>query len=345
MRKTFIYFVIFFAINSCGKNPKNYVTISGKISNAQIDDSLIISSGKTYKKVIPINNDGSFNDTLKIIDGDYRFKYGEDYGLIYLKNNNESSLTFDHHDFYNTLIYGGDDADINNFAIQNYLLANKYFSADMTYGVKKEDIDATISNYKSDYSKLKQRFNNVDSLHIANADLSVARNIQTVESLYASKVALHNALPKGSASPKFENYENYEGGATSLLDFKGKYVYILFWASWSMTSKNNFSILKQLELQYKDKNIVFVCISLDDTRVNGTEEKAKEVWRKSVSENGLIGVQLIADQGWKSDFVVKYQIKVIPSFVLIDPDGNIVSPDAPSPSNPKLIALFDTLHL
>ncbi|MGB1042816.1 MAG: TlpA family protein disulfide reductase [Tenacibaculum sp.] len=40
------------------------------------------------------------------------------------------------------------------------------------------------------------------------------------------------ASAKGQPSPKFENYENYAGGTTSLDDFKGKYVYIDVWATW-----------------------------------------------------------------------------------------------------------------
>ncbi|WP_235817851.1 TlpA family protein disulfide reductase [Formosa haliotis] len=39
-------------------------------------------------------------------------------------------------------------------------------------------------------------------------------------------------LDAGQPSPKFENYENYAGGTTSLNDLKGKYVYIDVWATW-----------------------------------------------------------------------------------------------------------------
>jgi peroxiredoxin len=321
------------------------VILTGNINHPKPNDSLRITRGNMYQKVIAINSDGSFSDTLKVIEGDYRFKYADDYGLIYLKNGNESSLTFDHADFYNTLVYGGDDADINNFAVQNYLLTNKYFTADMTFNATREDIDSIISNYKVDFSKLKLNFKEVDSFHLAKANAVVDGTIKRVESLYAAKVELQNALPKGSPSPIFKDYENYDGGTTSLSDYKGKYVYFLFWSVTNTVSKKGLTDIKQLELDYKDKNIEFVCISLDDEKVMGSLEKTKELWKRYLTENNLTINQLIADNGWQSDFLVNYQIKGIPRFVLIDPDGNIVSADAPSPSNPKLIELLNSLKI
>lgn len=345
LRKIFILVTIVILINSCDNKPKDYVILTGNISHSIPSDSLRITRGKIYQKVIAINRDGFFSDTLNVIEGDYRFKYGEDYGLIYLKNGNESSLTFDRKDFYNTLVFGGDDADINNFAIQNYLLINKFFTADMTFNASKEDIDAIINNYKSEYSKLKLNFKNVDSFHIAKANAVLDGNVKKVESLFAAKVELRNAHPKGSPSPIFKNYENYDGGTTSLSDYKGKYVYILFWSIWNTVSKNGLADLKQLALKYKDKNIDFVCILLDNENATGSLEKTKELWKKYLTENNLTSNQLITDRGWQSDFIVNYQIYGIPRFVLIDPDGNIISPDAPSPTNPKLIELFNSLDL
>lgn len=345
MRNILIIVTIAIVFFSCKNKPRDYATLTGIIINPK-SDSLVITDGRTYQKIISIKEDGSFGDTLKVVAGDYRFSYGDDYGVIYLKNDNVSSFTFDYEDFYNTLVYSGDDADINNFAIQNYQLINQYFSPDMAFDATREDIDSSVYKYKLEYENLKSKFKNLDSLHIANSNIIVDRSIKSVEFLYASKLALDSILPKGSPSPDFVNYENYNGNSTSLSDLKGKNVYIVFWASWHSATKKYLPAYFELEQQYKDKNIVFVCISLDDERTSGSMEKAREAWRKYVTNNKeLTGVQLIADKGWNSELVAQYQIKAIPRFVLIDGDGNIISPDAPSPSNPKLIELFDTLGI
>jgi hypothetical protein len=56
-------------------------------------------------------------------------------------------------------------------------------------------------------------------------------------------------------------------------------------------------------------------------------------------------IQLLADAGKSSFFVKAYQINGIPQYILIDPQGNVVTADAPRPSDIELIELFDELGL
>ncbi len=142
-------------------------------------------------------------------------------------------------------------------------------------------------------------------------------------------------LAQGNPSPAF-NYENHKGGTTSLADLKGKYVYVDVWATWCGPCKAEIPYLKQVEKEYHDKNVEFVSISID-------VKKDYEKWKAMVSEKELGGIQLFADNDWKSDFVTAYKINGIPRFILIDPDGNIVSADAPRPSNPILKEKLNTL--
>jgi len=146
------------------------------------------------------------------------------------------------------------------------------------------------------------------------------------------------ALVKGNPSPKFNNYENHKGGTTSLDDLKGKYLYIDVWATWCGPCVREIPFLKEVEEKYRDKNIEFVSISIDD-------KKDYEKWKNFVIEKQMEGVQLYADNTWQSEFVKKYAINGIPRFILIDTEGNIVSADAPRPSSEKLIELFDELNL
>lgn len=136
-------------------------------------------------------------------------------------------------------------------------------------------------------------------------------------------------------SPNF-NYDNYSGGKTSLEDLKGKYVYIDIWATWCGPCINEIPSLKKIEKKYEDKNITFVSISIDEN-INK--------WKNFIKGRKLSGIQLIADKGIESDFIVRYAIKAIPRFILIDPDGNIILPDAPRPSSVDLIAKLTELGL
>lgn len=145
-------------------------------------------------------------------------------------------------------------------------------------------------------------------------------------------------LVKGKSSPLFD-YENYNGGKTSLNSLKDKYVYIDVWATWCGPCKHEIPFLKEIETLYKGKNIHFVSISID-------REKDHEKWRTMVSDMKLGGIQLFADKDWKSQFVTDYAIDGIPRFILLDPQGNIISADAPRPSDKALlIQLFNNLKI
>ena len=55
------------------------------------------------------------------------------------------------------------------------------------------------------------------------------------------------------------------------------------------------------------------------------------------------GVQLIADNAFKSQFILDYDINQIPTFLLIDKNGKIVDPNAPRPSDPRLAEVLEKL--
>jgi len=146
------------------------------------------------------------------------------------------------------------------------------------------------------------------------------------------------AVAAGQPSPKFIDYENNAGGTTSLDDLKGKYVYIDVWATWCGPCIGEIPSLKKVEKKYHDKNIHFLSLSID-------KAKDHDKWKQMIIDKELGGIQLLADNAWKSKFVQDYQINGIPHFILLDPEGKIVKYSAPRPSSDKLIELFDKLNI
>ncbi|PKA84258.1 thiol-disulfide isomerase/thioredoxin [Ulvibacter sp. MAR_2010_11] len=142
-------------------------------------------------------------------------------------------------------------------------------------------------------------------------------------------------LQPGNVSPTFD-YENFMGGTTKLENLSGKYVYIDVWATWCGPCIREIPALKEVEAAYHGKNIAFVSISID---VPNDYDK----WKAMVVEKELGGIQLMADNNWKSKFVEEYGILGIPRFILIDPQGKIVDADAPRPSDAKLRSMLDKM--
>ncbi|GEM53541.1 hypothetical protein EB1_33310 [Empedobacter brevis NBRC 14943 = ATCC 43319] len=112
------------------------------------------------------------------------------------------------------------------------------------------------------------------------------------------------------------------GKRFNLADFKGKYVYIDIWATWCGPCKVQIPFMKELEKQFHDAPIHFVSISLD-------KEEDKPIWKKMIRENQMSGVQLFA--GKENNFGYDYQIQYIPTFLILDKEGNIMIDRAPAP--------------
>jgi thiol-disulfide isomerase/thioredoxin len=346
MKKILMLCMAILIIGCKKEEPKDYVTLSGKIENPHESKTLKILKGRDLKREIPLNDDGTFKDTLKIEAGDYTIQHGQEYGEIYLKNDNETTLNTDYEDFDTKMVFGGDASDVNNFSIQSYLISNDYFTEDLISGGSQEDLDNAVKNYRNAYKELKTKFSNVDSTHVAKIDNNIEATVRSLTQYMASKIAMREQFPAGKPSPSFTGYENYAGGNMSLEDLKGKYVYIDVWATWCGPCKREIPSLKKVEKQFEGKNIQIVSISVDEGRgYKGDAAAAYEGWKKMIAEKDLGGIQLLADNGFRSQFIQDYKINGIPRFILIDPDGNIVNADAPRPSNPKLVELFNSLDI
>ena len=144
-------------------------------------------------------------------------------------------------------------------------------------------------------------------------------------------------LKKGDPSPKFD-YPDPFGKNVALDDLKGKYVYIDVWATWCGPCKKEIPFLKDLDEEYKGKDIAFVSLSID-------KMEHKEKWLKMIKDEELKGIQILADKDWNSEFVTAYNIKGIPRFILIDKEGNIIDSNAPRPSDPYLKEVLGELEI
>ena len=141
-------------------------------------------------------------------------------------------------------------------------------------------------------------------------------------------------LIPGSPSPKFSNYENFNGSTTSLDDFKGKVTYIDVWATWCIPCRGEIPALKELEKKFHGKDVAFVSISIDQN---------KDEWKEFVKSEDLKGVQLFAENAFDSQFIQDYGIRQIPTFIIIDKEGKIVNADAPRPSSDEITGLLEGL--
>lgn len=135
----------------------------------------------------------------------------------------------------------------------------------------------------------------------------------------------YTRLAKGRPAPDFR-LTDIDGRQVTLSDFAGSYVYIDVWATWCIPCCRELPFFHQLEEKFKDSPIRFVSISID------TDESA---WRKKVAAERLTGILLHADR--HSTFGSDYQVRYVPRFLLIDPEGKIVDANMSRPSDPQTL--------
>lgn len=336
--KKIIWVFVTLLIVSCNNEVKDYATLKGTLKNSTVE-KITIQGRDGFSKEIAIDDNGEFSDTLKITNGIHVIDSGSDRTTMYLKNGYNLNLEFKGEKFSEGISYTGNGAETNNFMEDKrsfYMsdLANPktYFKLDKdAYEAKVSEAKAILKGYKDKVTNLDSI---IDRMDVKNEKMFFDYIENNYEKMHGNTVR----FAKGKVSPTFVNYENSNGGTTSLTDLKGKYVYIDVWATWCAPCKREIPHLKSLERQYHDKNIEFVSISVD-------KPEAHEAWVQMVKDKELGGVQLFADNNFESKFIMEYGINSIPRFILLDPEGNIVDADVARPSNPKLKELFTELGI
>jgi len=343
MMKKITLLLVAIIIASCTNEPKDYATLSGKITNKNSDN--IIVRTPSYTKEITVKEDGTFSDTLKIESGVYNFFDGKESTNIYLENGYDLNVTLDTKEFDETIKFTGIGAENNNFLAKKALVTEKLLDQDFE-SMNKEEVNSAFDKIKTeltDFVNLNKE--GIDEAVVTNSLTEIDQTVNGYKNYLVKNIEMKEKFI-GKPSPTFDNYENIDGTTTSLSDLKGKYVYVDVWATWCGPCKAEIPALKKLEAQYHGKNIAFVSISIDDDRShNGSWDKAKDSWKAMVADKELKGIQLFAPKGWKSDFVTGFEIRGIPRFILIDPQGNIVDPSAPRPSSDSLIKLFNANNI
>lgn len=119
--------------------------------------------------------------------------------------------------------------------------------------------------------------------------------------------------------------------ATTLSAFieanKGKIIYIDFWASWCAPCRAAFPSSRKLHEEFKEKEIVFLYLSTDANF---------EAWKKANQFEKLTENSYFIINPKTSEYLKKLAIDFIPRYVLINSNGEISNPKAPSPDSEKI---------
>jgi len=116
--------------------------------------------------------------------------------------------------------------------------------------------------------------------------------------------------------------------------YKGKVIYLDFWASWCRPCKNEMPYSLKMQQYFKGKDIVFLYLSSD---------RNPKAWETAIDQLKLTGENYLVNGRVHNEYNQLFNVKYIPRYVLINKDGNVVEENAKRPSSSEIIIDIEKL--
>ena len=117
------------------------------------------------------------------------------------------------------------------------------------------------------------------------------------------------AVEAGKPAPDFSLPG--KDGAIKLSDFKGKVVYLDFWASWCGPCKKSFPWMNEMQSKYGSKGLQIIAVNVDQKREDADKFLAATPAQFTVAFHA------------SGSTPKSYEVKGMPSSMLIDAAGNV----------------------
>jgi thiol-disulfide isomerase/thioredoxin len=119
--------------------------------------------------------------------------------------------------------------------------------------------------------------------------------------------------------------------STLLEQYKGKVVYIDFWASWCAPCRAAFSSYPELFKAYENKDIVFLFVSTD---------RDVDMWEKATTKEQLSNSYITTNYP-KGELFQKLNMRSVPRYLIFGKNGKLANHKAPGPDSDNITQFID----
>ena len=178
------------------------------------------------------------------------------------------------------------------------------------YAETQSMIDFTLKTFKDErvleYVLYDIVSDAANKLRVNDTILSVFKshcsNKEYIADVTKRYMELQSLMP-GNPAPDFA-LSDMKHKEFSLADFKGRFLLIDVWGIYCSPCIREIPKFNELKAEFKGADISFVQVNLDAT---------EDLWIKKMKALNMNGIQLLAKEGWKSEFKKTYKIDVIPT--------------------------------
>ena len=317
MKRLLYYYLLIFVCIACGERQGDRALVSGTIKGLGNDTLIIYGADQMFDRVDTLYvKDNKFKRFIPVDTLAQTWLMYKDGSKVPLFLNKRSQITIK-----------GDTAHLHHLQIEdkaeNHLLTQFLNEHDTTLTIAL--IDTFITNHPT--SKVSFYLINRYLQEAATTDRKLITPLlqQLDEEMkhHPQYMALNERLVSearadtGSAVSYFR-LRDINNKWVSRNDFAKKWVLLHFWASWSETSqRRNRTLYKPLYKELKKNktdDLALWGISLDIDR---------EQWRKAVEKDTLEWTQCCDAKGWLTEPVKLFDIRQLPTNVLLSPEGKI----------------------
>jgi len=351
--RTFLFVLLLLSLIACTENTKisqnHNFTVNGTIENAPVNTVI-----KLYKRT---SNNIEIQDTVVLTNGDFELKgKTSELDFFVIEFNNTNNFIYLLADSNDNITINADFYEIQNYNVNNsvhselvQVLENNLFSTNkkITQAIDSGEDFSEIENNQLEFSKdfiskydtslaviiaFSQKFITgetilpIDSFYndFKKAEINLAKNYSQIDhyNQFCLFIKNHEAVVSRNQNVtqlqvQPDNLQDFTattltGETFTLSTLQGEWILLNFWASWSPNANENNTIISEIAENFEE--IKIVQISID----------ANEQILKDVLANYNFNHVLINDVlAWSSPIVNLYAVDMLPTFILINPTGEI----------------------